>query len=91
MRALVRDDLGKNVDHNPKREKMSMYTRFAIAICKKIRRILTDGKEERAMAGPNAAAARLGSTRPGKRLLDMNSALNSFDSTIEDLAMEIDT
>ena len=58
MRVLVRDDLGKNVDHNPKREKMRMYTRFAIAICKKIRRILTDDKEERAMDGPNAAAAR---------------------------------
>lgn len=75
MKVLVKDEMGKNIDHNPPKGKLSMWTRFAMAISKKVRLILTDGKEAKAMAGPNAALARQGTTKPGTRLLNMIDGL----------------
>jgi hypothetical protein len=92
MRSLVKDETGKNVDHNPPKAKLSMWTRFAIAISKKIRLILTDGKEDKAMRGPYAHLARQGTTGPGKRLLDFgDSKFGKFEGNIEDLTMAIDS
>ena len=70
--TLVEEKFDTTIDHNPVRAKMSIRTRFAIAIAKKIRMYMTDGKEEKTKRAHGHLLRRPNERGNTSRLLEMN-------------------
>jgi hypothetical protein len=87
---LIEKGCDNNIDHKPVKAKMSMMTKFAIAIGKKIRLMLTDGKEEKAKSKYGDLIRQRTGAGPTNRLLELNRALLLDDGQGENQSMQVE-